>query len=305
MSKPSKDANKAMQSGSGARDGQYSKSLQRGLEILRCFTAEHPVLGISELADQLHGIRSTAHRYATTLVALDYLEQDRSRKYRLGARAADVGLTVISCMPILEHAWPVLQKLRLQTNYTVALGIIDGDEVLYLASLRGSRQGQHAVDLEVNVGSRAPLHCTAIGKAMLARLPDAQQNTLIAQMKLSKHAPNTITSKKALRVALGEISSEGLLADYKRRKPEAQQARIASAIAAQLAVDDEESTPGIQAIAAPIISTQREVRGAIGLLAPRSVSTLDQLRSEHGATLLEEVKALAVSLDLLNAVTLS
>src|SRR5258708_38071732 len=71
------------------RGRRYSQSLERGLAILGCFTSEHPVMGIADIADELGMSRSTTHRYVTTLLALGYLEQGRSRKYRLRLRVTD------------------------------------------------------------------------------------------------------------------------------------------------------------------------------------------------------------------------
>jgi DNA-binding IclR family transcriptional regulator len=226
-------------------------------------------MGIADLADHLHGSRSTTHRYATTLVELGYLQQDASRKYHLGTRAADVGVAVIRTMPLHQHACPLLEELRLQTNYTVSLGILDEDRVLYLEVLHGSRPGQHKVDLDLSAGSRAPLHCTAIGKTLLAHLPDAQQKSLIAQITLAKHAPNTITSKKVLREALAYIHEQGL------------------------ATDEEESTPGAQGIAVPIIAAEGELLGGIALLAPPTASNIRALSSAHSASLSDTAHRLA------------
>ena len=71
------------------REPRYSQSLERGLAILSCFTPKRPVLGIADIADELGMSRSTTHRYVITLVALGYLEQGASRKYRLGLRVTD------------------------------------------------------------------------------------------------------------------------------------------------------------------------------------------------------------------------
>jgi DNA-binding IclR family transcriptional regulator len=272
MPRANKDSNAPTRSGWGTGEPQYSQSLDRGLAILKCFTSDQQAIGIAALADQLHGSRSTTHRYACTLVELGYLEQDSSRKYRLGGPAADVGLAVIGAMPIHQHAQPVLKQLRLATNYTVCLGILDDEEVLYLDVLRGSRSEQHAVDLDLGVGTRAPLHCTAIGKALLAALPGLEQSALVDQLSLSQPGPNTIASKKALRRALGDIREEGL------------------------AVDDEESTLGAQAIAAAVMATDSDAIGAISLIAPRSSTTIDQLRSTHGAALVDTASRLAMLL---------
>src|SRR5690349_17327870 len=86
------------------REPRYSQSLERGLAILSCFSARRPVLGIAEIAEDLGMSRSTTHRYVITLVALGYLEQGDSRKYRLGLRVTDLGMAALSSTGLREHA---------------------------------------------------------------------------------------------------------------------------------------------------------------------------------------------------------
>jgi DNA-binding IclR family transcriptional regulator len=102
------------------REPRYSQSLERGLAILGCFTPERPVLGIADIADELGMSRSTTHRYVITLVALGYLEQGASRKYRLGLRVTDLGMSALNATGLREHAHPYLEELRQRTSYTRA-----------------------------------------------------------------------------------------------------------------------------------------------------------------------------------------
>ncbi len=104
-----------------------SQSLERGLAILGCFTPKRPVLGIADIADELGMSRSTTHRYVITLVALGYLEQGASRKYRLGLRVTDLGMSALNSTGLREHAHPYLEELRQRTSYTTSLGVLDGD----------------------------------------------------------------------------------------------------------------------------------------------------------------------------------
>ncbi len=90
------------------REPRYSQSLERGLAILGCFTPARPVLGIADIADELGMSRSTTHRYVITLVALGYLEQGASRKYRLGLRVTDLGMSALNSTGLREHARPYL-----------------------------------------------------------------------------------------------------------------------------------------------------------------------------------------------------
>jgi IclR family transcriptional regulator, pca regulon regulatory protein len=90
------------------REPRYSQSLERGLAILSCFTPKRPVLGIADIADELGMSRSTTHRYVITLLALGYLEQGASRKYRLGLRVTDLGMSAMNSTGLSEHAHPYL-----------------------------------------------------------------------------------------------------------------------------------------------------------------------------------------------------
>jgi IclR family transcriptional regulator, pca regulon regulatory protein len=235
------------------REPRYSQSLERGLAILACFSPERPIRGIADLADELGMSRSTTHRYVVTLVELGYLEQGAQRKYRLGLRVTDLGMSALSSMSLRDHAHPYLEELRRETNFTVSLAILDGPEVLYVDRLRGSRQDQHKIDFDVHVGSRLPAYCTAIGKILLANLPEAEQKAVIGEIEFSKHGPNAISSRKALKAELESLIDESV------------------------AVDDEEFSADVQAIAAPIRSSGGEVVAAVNLAAARSMITVNDL----------------------------
>jgi IclR family pca regulon transcriptional regulator len=210
------------------REPRYSQSLERGLAILGCFTPKRPVLGIADIADELGMSRSTTHRYVITLVALGYLEQGASRKYRLGLRVTDLGMSALNSTGLREHAHPYLEELRQRTSYTASLAVLEGTDILYVDRARSFRRGQSRIDLDLHPGSRLPAYCTAMGKLLLANVPDAEQRELLASIKLSKRGPNTITTKKALREELEQVAEAGF------------------------AVNDEELAPGLYAIAAPV-----------------------------------------------------
>ncbi|HEY7933431.1 MAG TPA: IclR family transcriptional regulator C-terminal domain-containing protein, partial [Solirubrobacteraceae bacterium] len=118
---------------------------------------------------------------------------------------------------------------------------------------RGSRQGQHKIDFDLRVGSRLPSYCTAMGKLLLAYLPEDEQRSAIGALKLQRRGPNAIDTKKALRTELESINEEGL------------------------AVNDEELAGEVQAIAAPVRSGGGDVVAAVSLTAARSMITVDEL----------------------------
>jgi IclR family pca regulon transcriptional regulator len=254
------------------REPRYSQSLERGLAILGCFTPSRPVLGIADIADDLGMSRSTTHRYVITLVALGYLEQGASRKYRLGLRVTDLGMSALNSTGLREHAHPYLEELRQRTSYTVSLGVLDATDVLYVDRVRSYRRGQGAIDLNLHPGSRLPAYCTAMGKLLLANLPESEQRDLIAAMKLTKRGPNTITSKKALREELDEIHAAGF------------------------AVNDQELAADLFSIAAPVRNEAREVVAAVNLTAHSSMISLEEMVDALGPHLVSTADRISARL---------
>jgi IclR family pca regulon transcriptional regulator len=240
------------------REARFSQSLERGLAILSCFTAEHSVMGIADIADDLGMSRSTTHRYMITLVALGYLEQGPSRKYRLGLRVSDLGMAALDSNALRQHSGPCLEELRRRTSYTVNVAILDGAEIIYVARARGFRRGQFNIDLGLGPGSRLPAYCTAMGKLLIANLPDRDQRHLVAELTLRKRGPNTITSKRNLRAELEQVRHQNF------------------------AINDQELAPGLLSISALVRSDTDEVVAAVNMAAHRSMIGLEELVDRFG-----------------------
>lgn len=254
------------------REPRYSQSLERGLAILGCFTPKRPVLGIADIADELGMSRSTTHRYVITLVALGYLEQGASRKYRLGLRVADLGMSALNSTGLREHAHPYLEELRQRTSYTSSLAVLEGADILYVDRARTFRRSQGKAELDLHPGSRLPAYCTAMGKLLLANLPEAEQRDVIAAMKPTKRGPNTITSKKALREDLDEVLDAGF------------------------AVNDEELAAGLHAIAAPVRNEARQVVAAVSLSAQSTMISLEEMVDALGPHLVSTADRISARL---------
>ncbi len=101
-----------------------------------------------------------------------------------------------------------LRELRARTGRTASLVALWGTGIAYVDRWQGSHQGQDAVDMGIGPGTRLPVHCTAAGKALLARLPAAEQLDLIAKLRLTRRTPRTIVTKTALRAELERIVAE-------------------------------------------------------------------------------------------------
>jgi IclR family transcriptional regulator, pca regulon regulatory protein len=256
----------------GLREPRYSQSLERGLAILGCFTPKRPVLGIADVSDALGMTRSTTHRYMITLLALGYLERGASRKYRLGLRVTDLGMSALNSTGLREHAHLYLEELRQRSSYTTSLGVLDATDMVFVDRVRGRQRRSGEITLDLHTGSRVPPYCTSIGKLLLANLPEPEQRELIAQMKLIKHGPNTITSKKALREELEEIKEAGF------------------------AVDDQELAAEIHAIAAPVRNESRDTVAAVGLAAPSKAISIEDLIDALGPHLISTADRISARL---------
>jgi IclR family pca regulon transcriptional regulator len=242
-------------------DPRFSRSLEYGLALLESFDRDHPTLGVSELADILRIGRSTTHRYAATLVVHGALEQDERRRYRLSHHAARLGMAAIDTVRLeIPAVATILENLRDQTGHTVSMGVLDGARVIYTHRLFAHGAGQYGADLGLRVGAHVPLHCTAIGKVLLANLGEPEQHELLARLTLKREGPNTIMSKDALAAELARIRAEGA------------------------AVCDEEQARGVRSIAAAISHSGRSRPIAVSVTAAanqHTVKTLTAVLGQH------------------------
>jgi DNA-binding IclR family transcriptional regulator len=247
-------------------DPRFSRSLEYGLVILECFTAARPAWQISQLADMLELSRSTTHRYAQTLLALDRLEQDRRQRYRLAHLAARPGMAAIDALlNETPEAGGTLEDLRKQTGHTVSMATLDGTHALYLQRFHAHGVGQYSADLEHGVGAHVPLHCTAVGKALLASLTESEQRATIASLTLEQEGPNTIKTKKALAEELAHVRADGI------------------------ATCDEEQAWGVRSIAAAIPQPGHSRPLAVSVTVPTRRCTLEEMTTTLGP----QVKAAA------------
>ncbi len=250
-----------------------SQSLERGLEILSSFHSERPLIGVSELSRDLDLSRSTAHRYIATLARLGYLQQDAvTKRYRLGPRVLDLGFSAINSMDLREISAPYLRELSDETGHTVNLAILDGIDVVYIERCRTARPGQREIDLNLHVGARLPAYCTAMGKAILAFVPDEQRERLIAQIDFAPRGPNTLTDAVAFRAELARIRAAGL------------------------AVNDEELAYGLRSIAAPIHSHSDEVVAALNLAVHRTMGSMDELLARFGPAVVRTARDISLGM---------
>jgi len=183
-------------------DSGTLKTLQKAIELLRCFDAAHPTLGIADLSRLLGLPRSVVYRIATTLKSGGLLEQESgTRRYRIGIGLFDLGSRYTH-----RHRWFALALDALKdpvaaTGHAAYIGVLAGPDVVVLAA----EAGAHRVRLIVNPGERFPAYSAAIGKALLARLPDEQIHHLYGTGPLKPVTRTTVPHVQALLSELKRV----------------------------------------------------------------------------------------------------
>lgn len=215
-------------------------SVANSIRLLTSFNGEEDELAITTLAQRLGLAKSTVHRLASTLTSAGFLEQNsQNGRYRLGVALFELGALVRRRMDVANEARPHLRELLEKTGETVQLGIVDHYSVLYVYEMESRR----AIRMAAAVGARGPLHCTAIGKVLLAfQSPDFIRET--CERGLPAFTDKTVTRREAVLEMLEDVRDR----DY--------------------AIDDEESEPGLRAIAAPVRNHNGLVIAALGVAAP-------------------------------------
>jgi DNA-binding IclR family transcriptional regulator len=185
------------------------ESVTRALRILGCFDFEHGELGVSEIARMLGLHKSTVHRLLGTLVAEDYMRRSQNGMYSLSWKMLELG-AVTRKHYRLHEAIEALTTLVEGTGETAHLATLDRGDVLYLEKVESVR----ALRMPSAVGDRAPTHCTALGKALLAGRSDAEVRKLLEpHCPLQRNTPDTLTTIDEVIGALGDVRKTGYAVD--------------------------------------------------------------------------------------------
>jgi len=244
-------------------DAALDTVLGKAVAILRAFTANDRILPLAELVRRTDLPKGTVHRVAGDLVAHRLLDKTE-HGYRLSGGLFELGLRASSERTLLELAMPFLQDLYERTHETVHLGVREGTEVVYVAKIGGHRQARSPS----RTGGRMPMHCTAIGKVLLAHAdPELRREVLTAP--LERRTPHTIVAPGVLRRQLTRVVETGV------------------------AYEHEESTPGLLCVAAPVL----EVDSAIPIAAISVTGPTGRFHPEaHEAAVRAAATALAATL---------
>ena len=220
--------------------GVTVQSVVRALDIIQCFNS-HQELGISEISEMMQLSKSTIYGLVNTLAVKGYLEQNRStQKYHLGIKLFELGNIAHSRMDLRNEAKPFCQMLAEKWKDTVHLATQHEGEIIYIDKINMPE----SVIVYSQVGKKAPMHCTGVGKAILAYMDISFLEKYIFNKPLAKMTENTIIDKKELHEELRAIRTKGY------------------------SFDDEEIEIGLRCVAAPIFDHTGCPVAAISISAP-------------------------------------
>lgn len=194
---------------------QSVRSLERGLAILRCFKPGDRYLGNQEIAQRTGLPKPTISRLTHTLTQLGYLGYaEKFSKYYLDTAVLALGYSFLANMDVRRIARPLMQSLAEYAQASVAIGVQDRLNMLYIEAYRSSA----TVTLTLDVGSQIPIATTSMGRALLCALPEAERSTILDQVKIRNEA-DWPRIKAGMDQALKDYSELGFclsLGDWKR-----------------------------------------------------------------------------------------
>ena len=237
-------------------------SLERALSILELLAESTGGLTLPELAKALQLPKSSVHCILLTLERREYLNrQASSNRYLFGAKLFALSNTALNGIELRECALPFMQDLSAAARLTTHMAILDRNEAVLIAKV----EAPGIIRLATWVGKRMDAHCTGVGKALIAFLPDDQLKALILDRGLPRHNDNTIASARRLKEEVGRIRAQGY------------------------STEDEEDEVGLRCIGAPIFDNTGRVVAAISLSGTTEQITSDNL--QHLVTLLKHCSA--------------
>jgi len=246
------------------------KVLLNAFSIFDILIKKNQPVTIHELSETLNIYPSTIHRILDTLHYLGYIEKRvDSDEYQIGLKAIELGLLKLNQISLIQEAKPYLEALSKEMNENIYLGVLFEGEVMYEAKKEALRK----ISLVTHIGTRAPVHCTSLGKVLIANLPPKEREKILENTPLQRLTKNTIVDRKALEKEIEQVQKLGY------------------------ALDNEEYENEIRCIAAPVKNHQGKVIAAISISGPSYRFTPDREESMIKA-IMETAKKISVRLGL-------
>jgi IclR family pca regulon transcriptional regulator len=230
----------------------FIEALARGLEVIAAFRAGYGTLTLAEVASAAGLARPTARRILLTLAELGYVRVEDG-EYTLTPRVLDLGVAFVRSQGLWDVARPHMQALVARTRESCSVAQLDGSDIVYVARVAVPK----IVGLSVQVGTRFPALATSLGKVLLAALPAAELEAVLAQPTRSGLVPRWQPEPAERDAALREVRARGW------------------------ALTDEQLTLGIRSVAAPLRDGMGRVIASVNVNAHAAETSVERLVEEH------------------------
>jgi IclR family pca regulon transcriptional regulator len=234
------------------RAPEFVQSLDRGLAVIRAFSAEAPSLTLSDVARVTGLTRAAARRFLLTLEALGYVGSD-GRHFHLRPKVLELGYAYLSSLTFEEVALEHMRDLVEQVHESSSASVLDGTDIVYVARVPAKR----IMSIGLNVGTRLPAFCTSMGRVLLAALPKPALDAYFCAANLEGRTSRTVTDEGRLRQILGDVGDHGW------------------------AMVDQELEHGVRSVAVPIRGPGGSVLAAMNISAHATRVPVDRLRRTY------------------------
>lgn len=241
----------------------FVEALARGLEVIRSFDRLHVKQTISQISERTLLARPTVLRLLITLDELGYV-RCQDNHYSLTPKVVDLGMAYVSSLGLYGAAKPHMENLSKEVDQTVSLAELDGSDIVYT----GRVEVPKIVSVGVTVGSRLPSASTALGRVLLAEIPDTELHNVLNTPSLSMYIPRIRFTAEQIRSRLQTVRDQGW------------------------AESDEDLQYGVQAIAAPLRGEDGRVIAAIGLGTHTSEIGKEIVRERYLPLLIETARSI-------------
>ena len=184
---------------------KLNKSTLRTIDIINLVATTNQGLTITEISQQLGIPKSTTYQILQTLVEAKILEVDRDKTFKFGLRFYEIALPACGQMDLRREARPIMEDLCTKTGESIHLATWDSGQIVYLEQV----EGPALMRISAILGSRGPMHCTAMGKAILAGLPEEEVRAITGGGDLPGETVNTIRTYEELMENLREVRYRG------------------------------------------------------------------------------------------------
>ncbi|SDG70862.1 IclR family transcriptional regulator domain-containing protein [Klenkia brasiliensis] len=237
---------------------EYVRALDRGLAVIRAFDRDHPRRTLAEVARAVGLAPATARRLLHTLQAQDYVSTD-GQTWVLRPRVLELGQAYLATTTVWDVVRDRLARLAAEVEETASAGVLEGTDVLYTVRVPYRR----IMSMNVEVGTRIPAFASSMGRVLLAALPPAELDAVLAAADLAPITPQTVTTPAALRAVVDQVRESGVC------------------------VLEQELEAGVQCVAAPVHGADGSVVAAVTVSSHTTRVSPAELRSRLRPALLQ------------------